>query len=516
MRHISRAVLGVATLGLLVASSLTGFQESSVGRHDADHSHRSLLHSTHDRLPVLHRSGRDPLAALRNEDGFPKRKNGKGKREAGGRALTHRADGAVISSGPAAAGAPEARFYRLGINGWEPTIGVDSKGRIFFQARHSNLAPQVVLSRNEGHTWQIVSPTIGGQPAQPISLDPVLYLDKDTDRVFTNNIPPDITCQPVSFTDDAGKEWTTTGICGHFDHQNIFTGPPVSSETSGYPNIVYYCAINLVMLADTSTATTCSKSLDGGLTWIHTGEPAYLTPIPPDDDQEDPWCDGAVGHGFVDRKGIVYLPRVWCGRPYLSISRDEGLTWEGVKVAGNGGLGHEAGVAVDRKGTIYFTWIAEDGLPYLAVSRNGGKKWGRPMMIASPGVKRASLPAIDVGGNGKIAITYAGSESRGKDSDKWTWHGYITMSADADARDPLFYSGTINAKNRPLMRGECGRVRCHTLGDFFDVTIAPDGTPWVAYVDACYKPNACIDSFEAVGIRGESVVGRFVGGPNLR
>ena len=258
-----------------------------------------------------------------------------------GRAVAHHAGGDLVTDKGALAKAPDGRFFRLGINGWEPSMGVDSKGRIFYQARNADLRPQVMRSTNEGNTWEMVSPMIAGAPAQPISLDPVLYLDKDTDRVFTNNIPPDITCQPVSFTDDAGESWTTTGICGHFDHQNIFTGPPPEGgdEPSGYPNVVYYCAINLVMLSGTSTATTCGRSLDGGMTWLPTGEPAYLTPIPPRDDQTETYCDGAVGHGFVGDDGTVFLPRVWCGQAFLSISKDEGFTWDAVQVADNGGIG---------------------------------------------------------------------------------------------------------------------------------------------------------------------------------
>jgi hypothetical protein len=422
-----------------------------------------------------------------------------------------------ITSRSVTSQAPDGRFYRLGINGWEPTIGVDGRGRIFYQARNTNLEPQVVRSTNEGHTWEIVSPMIGGQPAQPMSLDPILYLDKDTGRVFTNNIPPDITCQPISFTDDAGESWTNTGICGHFDHQNIFSGPAPEGgdQPSGYPNVVYYCAINLVMLSGTSTATTCGRSLDGGLTWLPSGEPAYLTPIG-EGEGGLPWCDGAVGHGFVGPDGTVYLPRVWCGQPFVSISHDEGLTWDQAQVAKIGGVAHEAGVAADRAGNLYYVWIARDHLPYLAISRDQGKSWERPLMVGPPGLQRASLPALDIGDDRKIAITYAGSETPGKNEKKWLWNGYITMTADALAADPVFYTGTISAPSDPLHIGECGTTRCHSLGDFFDVTIAPDGTPWAAYVDACFEPDYCVPTFEAVGVRGEAVVGRLVGGPRLR
>ncbi len=508
MKVVIHKISPAVAVALLVAVAVA--TPARVGAGDVQ-AHAGHEHAT------LH-SGFNPFAAVAGEDGFPTRKNGDGQWHSGGKAVAHLAGGVEITDSSVTSRAPDARFYRLGINGWEPTIGVDTKGRIFYQARNTNLEPQVVRSTNEGHTWEIVSPMIGAAPAQPMSLDPILYLDKDTGRVFTNNIPPDITCQPISFTDDAGKTWTNTGICGHFDHQNIFTGPPPADgdQPMGYPNVVYYCAINLVMLSGTSTATTCGRSLDGGLTWLPTGEPAYISPIG-GQDQEEPWCDGAVGHGFVGDDGTVYLPRVWCGQAFVSISKDEGLTWEQVQVAGNGGHGHEAGIAADSKGNnLYFTWIAGDRLPYLAISRDGGATWEKPMMIAPPGVKRSSLPAIDIGDDGKIAITYIASDSPGKKQEKWAWHGYITITDDALAKSPVFYSGTINAKSDPLHIGECGTVRCHSLGDFFDVTIAPDGTPWAAYVDACFKPDYCVPTFEAIGVRGESVVGRLVGGPKLQ
>lgn len=500
--------LTCAVVGMMLITSLAMAAPGVTAA--AVHDHSTHVHS--------HSSGVDPLAFLANEDGFPERKNGDGQWHSGGRAVAHYAGGIEITDKAVTKKAPDGRFYRLGINGWEPTVGVDSKGRIFYQARNADLEPHVVRSTNEGHTWEIVSPTIGGAPAQPLSLDPILYLDKDTDRVFTNNIPPTLTCQPISFTDDAGESWTNTWICGHFDHQNIFTGPAPEggAQPSGYENIVYYCAINLVMLSGTSTATTCGRSMDGGLTFLPTGEPAYITPVPPREGGEEPWCDGAVGHGFVGDDGTVYLPRIWCGLPYLSISHDEGLTWDQVQVANNGGTGHEAGIAADSQGNLYYTWIARNDLPYLAISRDGGESWGQPQMIGPPGIKRSSLPAIDMGDDGKIAITYAASESPGKDSAKWTWNGYITITANALDKDPIFYTGTMNAPSDPLTRGECDDVRCHSLGDFFDVTIAPDGTPWVAFVDACWDGEKCIPTFETVGVRGEAVVGRLVGGPPLR
>lgn len=467
-------------------------------------------------IPLL----RSPLSVpdqAAADDAFPERQNGNGQAGSGGKAVAHYAGGVEIKNGKIRRQAPDGRLYRLGINGWEPTIGVDDENRVFFQARTPSLQPEVLRSTNEGDTWDIVSPKVAGAPTHPVSLDPILYLDKDTGRVFTNNIPPSLTCQPISFTDDAGESWTNTGICGHFDHQNIFTGPPVSSETlNDYPNLVYYCAINLVMLSGTSIATTCGKSLDGGLTWIHTGEPAYVTPLPAREDQTQTYCDGAVGHGYVGPDGTVFLPRVWCGQPFLAISHDEGLTWDQVQVSDIGGNFHEAGVAADADGNVYYTWMGSDNLPYLAISNDNGETWGEPMMIAPPGVVSASLPAMEMGDDGKLAIVYAGTTTKTDDDAEKLWNGYITITEDALAKRPVFYSGTINDPADPITRGRCEGIRCTTLGDFFDVAIGPDGTPWAAFIDGCDGgPDNCITTFEAVGVRGESIVGRLVGGPKL-
>lgn len=443
------------------------------------------------------------------------RRNFDGTEGAGGRAVAHHAGGVPIDDPDILDAAPDARLYRLGHNAWEPSIGVNDEGHVFFQARTPELQPEVMRSTDEGHTWEIVSPTIGDAPAQPISVDPFLYLDTDTGRVFTTNISPTITCPPVSFTDDGGESWTNSSICGHFDHQNIFSGPPVTSEPIDYPNVVYFCAINLVMLAGSSTATTCSKSIDGGLTWVPTGEPAFLTPMPPRQDQDGLICNGAIGHGYVDRDGTVFLPRVWCGEPTLSISRDEGLTWEQITVSDIAGAAHEASVVTDSQDNIYFTWIGEDRLPYLAISRDDGETWGEPMMIASPGVHRTSLPKMDIGDDGKIVVAYVGTDTDSDTPDNWLWNAYMTMSVDALADNPVFYTGTANDPADPVTIGNCGALRCTTLGDFFDVKIGPDGTPWASFVDGCNGPEDCITTFNAIGDRGEGIVGRLVGLPLL-
>lgn len=449
-----------------------------------------------------------------------------GQEGSGGRAVAHHAGGAVIRSRSVTSKAPDARLYRTAFNASEPTLGLTKNGDVYYVAFQTNTKVEVIKSKDEGKSWDVVSPKLpGGRNTQLLSLDPYIYVDPRTDRVFTIDLT--VACAYLSSSDDGGKSWQTNpAACGRpvNDHQTLFAGPPVSSPTVGYDNIVYYCWNDI-------GSSSCSKSLDGGVSFHPTGSPAFLG-VDSDGGQDDPRCGGLHGHGYVDDKGNVYIPKGQCGQPWLAISHDEGATWDRVQVASNGSATHEGSVAVDPKGNIYYAWIASDRLPYLSVSKNDGKSWSKPMMVGAPGVNETNLPSLDVGGVGKVAIAYMGTtNSPGQpfpaapectaiqvcgDPDgygKTTWNGYITMTAEALDKAPVFYSGTVNDPKDPLIRGACGPGRCKAVFDFIDVVIGPDGTPWTAFVDGCIL--ACAVS--GPNNQGsEGVVGRLVGGPSLR
>jgi hypothetical protein len=432
---------------------------------------------------------------------------------AGGKAIAHHANAEVIRSKTIAAKAPRIQLSRIGLNSTEPTIGMTNDGTVLTSAFQSNTRIEVMRSTDRGKSWELVSPQIGGRNTQLLSLDPYTYVDNrlgdaDSSRVFTIDLT--VACAYLSFSDDSGDTWTTNPLaCGRpvNDHQTLFSGPSVSSPTVGYPNIVYYCWNDVL-------TSSCTKSLDGGLTFSATGQPAFPGPGSP------VGCGGLTGHGFVGNDGTALLPSGVCGQPWLAISADEGTTWNRVQVASNGTSDHEADAVIDAKGNIYYTWVGQDRLPYLAVSKDGGNKWSRPMMIAPPGVEEANLPAMDVGGNGKIAISYMGSENSRfapggaqVDYSATTWNAYITISANADSKVPIFYTTTVNNKKDPLVRGTCGPGRCQAVYDFIDIVI-DRGEVWGAYVDGCTGP--CIEPGATQSSGSEGITGRLVGGPSLR
>ena len=365
-----------------------------------------------------------------------------------------------------------------------------------------------------------------------------------TDRLFDFELT--LPCSAVFISDDRGGTFSTNLACNHADHQTLFAGPPPAGgpKPAGYRNVVYYCAID----GGASVAagiTACSRSLDGGRTWLRTLLPAYISDgsrgggslgIPG-------YCYGATGHGRVGPDGTVYLPRGFCDQPFLAISHDEGDTWERVQVSDLGmqtgtsaGVGieeHEARVAIDPAGNVYYFWIALDRLPYLAISRDGGRHFGKPMMVAPPGVNEAWGPAIDAGGTGRVAFSYLATThspgppfctrttltscvtadgSPGKPDSAYAnvdWSGYIGETVDALAADPIFYTAPVNDPRDPYTRGVCGAIQCEPTHEFHGLSVRNDGTAWTSFSDGCIAVPAA----GCVGSMG--VVGSLVDGPPL-
>lgn len=435
--------------------------------------------------------------------------------------VAHHAAGERVTSPRLLQRAPEALLHPVDHSAIEPTLGLTQDGTVFVTALAPNDRVDVLRSDNRGQSWEIVSPTFpGGQNRHLLSLDPYLFVDEDTSRVFTIDLTA--ACSYLSFTDDQGESWTTNPLaCGRpiNDHQSLFSGPPVVSPTVGYENAIYYCWNDVL-------TSSCSKSLDGGITFHPTGEPAFHPLQDSGDQRSARACGGLHGHGVVGADGTVYLPREYCGDAYLAISTTEGRSWDRVKV---GSLAHPPGsdpsVAVDDRGNIYYLWIGPDRLPYLTVSRDGGTKWSKPLMIGMPGLKEANLPTVAVGKSGRIAIAYVGSENslyqrcakRARCDPPYsdvTWNGYLSISTNGLSGRPLFYSARVNDVSEPLVEGRCGQGRCGAVYDFIDVVIGPEGTPWASFVRDLGEPNPTVGVPSTAS--SEGLVARLIKGPSLR
>lgn len=399
-------------------------------------------------------------------------------------AVSHGFDGQLVDAlGPVGVGCLSVTHW----NGFEPTIGLTSRGTVFlYPAFNLGAASQpdpiegigVARSEDGGLSWTRIVPNIGPANWHFFTADPFLFVDPFTDRVFVEDLAiPPFNCSNLSFSDDEGETWQhTLGGCMEFDHVSFGAGAPITSQTLGYPVVIYRCAISYGATYLASLGTACQKSLDGGMTWLPPGEPAFL--LGPNGTQ---CTSGAAHHMTVDQRGWIWLPRGWCSNPYVAISKDEGATWERHQVHGEPMSWHDAGVGVDSNGVAYYLWMGEDGLPYLSISTDDGQTWSTPRLVAAPSVTESSMPNLRAGGPGRIAISYLANIDNALQNETDGVHAVVTVGTFVDSDNPVFQSVFANPLNEPATIGGCRPV-CPQQADFLSLTIGPDGTPWSTLV----------------------------------
>lgn len=364
---------------------------------------------------------------------------------------------------------PTFQVFNVGQEAVEPTIGVTPKGTVFMVAE-----THVMRSKDGGKTWEDVTIQAGGVTIPPITLDPMLYVDPVTGRVFFDTLY--VGCSFLSYSDDEGETWIhNPAACGLpvNDHQTLATGKAMLPQAV-YPRALYYCFNQLV-------GAQCAVSLDGGLTF-----PIVRDVFPP----ERFACGGITGHVTTAPDGTVYLPSWQCDEPWLGISRDGGLTWESKRVApklDSGGM--DPSVAVDAKGNAYYFWMTKKGVPHLTISKDAGRTWSDPINVAFPDLKTSTLPTITAGDEGRIAFAYLGvTEGPAKApedvSGDTSWHWFVTQSINALDAEPVLVTRMLNDPAKPVHQGPCdGGYRCGNILDFIDVTTGPDGRVFAVNAD---------------------------------
>ena len=379
---------------------------------------------------------------------------------------------------------------RVGRKGAEPTMGLTRQGNAFMVAADfdglSPATPQTRIFASYDHdkSWKDVTPEVAGLTFPPTTLDPYLYVDPETGRVFSDDLT--VGCSVLQWSDDQGKTWSRGNplACDApvDDHQTIVAGnPPPGVTTLGYPNVLYYC-VNKIGDAQ------CARSLDGGTTFLPSGEPAFAgVQTEPQDGTSSTTgqeCGSLHGHIVTDPAGRLYLPKGHCGNPWLAISEDGGLTWTHTLVSRMSVAGIQTSVASDTAGNLYYLWWGgKNFLPYLAVSRDHGQTFGPALLVSPPGVVSVNFPTIDASNPGHVAITFPGTTSEDRTPAR-PWNYYMAVSTDALAPLPTFHSATANPVSDPIHRGPC-LGRCGNMFDFLDVVLAGNGEAWGTAVDTC-------------------------------
>ncbi|HWH08440.1 MAG TPA: sialidase family protein [Candidatus Thermoplasmatota archaeon] len=422
------------------------------------------------------------------------------------RVLAH--DGATGALLPTPRDAPEVLARTLDHPGAEPTLGVTSTGTMFVVAYE-----KVLRSRDAGATWEVVSTPL----SSPTTLDPYLYVDPDTDRVYSDQLY--LGCSWLSWSDDEGASWTTNPVaCGLpvNDHQKLASGKPRGLLPQvGYPKTLYY-AYNAI---NPASPARVSISYDGGLTWPVNRETVGAA--------ADACAGGLHGNLVADAEGNLYLPKRHCDGFILSRSTDGGMTWTTQPVGADAGGSpclKNADLAVDRTGGAYGAWPGKDNRMYLSTSADKGETWrARSLAASPPGLGTTTMPALVAGDAGRIALVYYGTEATGKGPDEVpddaVWHVYVTTSQDALAASPTFV--TVRATDDPVQVGPIStNSACdapqgsRNLLDFIDAQLDAEGRLVFAYADGCLE--ACAASPSMAKSRSDHVaVGLLQRGPSL-
>lgn len=212
--------------------------------------------------------------------------------------------------------------------------------------------------------------------------------------------------------------------------------------------------------------------------------------------------DTASGPLVVDEaNGRLFVPLGY-GDMQLARSDDGGATWTTVDVPDSAARGAIFPVAAaDAAGNLYAAWaedvadavnsnagLQEGARPVvrLASSRDGGLSWTEPVVLSAEG-STAVFPWIAAGAAGRVVVAWYENVLGTPLGAPGEWHVALAVSVNADADAPEF--ATVRVTDEPAHVGPVctSGGGCDVYGgdrsllDFFEVGIAPDGQPFLAW-----------------------------------
>lgn len=414
--------------------------------------------------------------------------------------------------------APDYPKQGFGMFGGEATLDVNTQtGSIFYIGFLETMRLKLDDSTSPAQQlWELKSGTLNSK----VTSDPILVGDRDTGRIFAQQLIVGEGNSLSEFTDDDGETWTPGGgggIRSGADHQSLVVGryptegPGASIPHPLYPNAVYYCSQDIALVF-------CSRSDDGGLTF-GPGVPIYTLAD----------CQGLHGHVKVAPDGTVYVPIAGCPSPIIdaansvpavAVSEDAGLTWEIRPVTtappGSGGHGADPSVGIADDNTLYMSYMsALDDHPHMVISRDRGRTWERDVDLgALAGITAATFPAVVAGDPDRASVTFFGTTFTGEgayDAENFNGDWFLFVATTYDGGQT--YHVTNATPGDPIQRGGlCGGGFCRNLLDFYDMVIDTEGRLLISYEDGCVGgcPLGSPGTFS-----DQAVIARQSGGPRL-
>jgi hypothetical protein len=430
-------------------------------------------------------------------------------------------------AGAGTTSAPSYATKSFGFDGGEPSIAFDKKsGQTFYATGGTK-----VIKFRVGRDGKMTKFTDATPPVAPETLDTIMVEDQKTGRLFVSYLAG--ACSIMATSDDAGESWQQSEGCGPgalLDHQSVGAGPlhaPLAGNNPLYDGAVYYCAQN-------SYNGACSVSLDGGRTF-GPGVPVANTPANNPGDPLGGACSALHGHVRVGPDGTAYLPLKGCGgvptinnltnseffggRPSLSVSEDNGATWQ-VRFGPKGSNDpdeSDPSVAAGPKGTVYYGW--QDGTQpndaaggtttsaRVATSKDNGRTWSKVTDLSTPlGLHNVQFPEMIVGDDNRAAFSFIATPGIGNDQDgpfRGAWHLYISTTYDAGKTwttvdvtpHTAIHRGCVHMLG--LAPGSQRTDNCdyRNMLDFNDITLDQYGRVEVSYTADCY--GACASGAKA-------------------
>jgi hypothetical protein len=139
---------------------------------------------------------------------------------------------------------------------------------------------------------------------------------------------------------------------------------------------------------------------------------------------------------------------------------------------------------VDRAGNVYVAVTDNTNLLVFS-STDRGAHWSSPVRVNSP-AGAAAFPWISAGGPGGVAVAWFGASTADPNAKANVWKVYTAESRNATAAAPTY--NLFQVSNHVIHKGvlcESG-LNCadgRQLGDFFQLSIGPDGIANLAWAD---------------------------------